>query len=80
MGAIEKCRIETKQAMQSYDSSLIVNLDETRFAPFANSNYSYQYTLEDGSSFPRKEQNQKRVSLYFVASPLIMNLFLLYSS
>ena len=60
MGAIEKCRIETKQAMQSYDSSLIVNLDETRFAPFANSNYSYQYTLEDGSSFPRKEQNQKK--------------------
>ena len=60
MGAIEKCRIETKQAMQGYDSSLIINLDETRFSPYANSNYSYQCTMADGSSFPRKEQNQKK--------------------
>jgi len=60
MNAIEKCRIETKRAMQVYDSSLIVNLDETRFSPYSNSNYSFQCTLKDGSSFPRKEQNQKK--------------------
>ena len=36
--------------------------------------------MKDGSSFPRKEQNQKKVSLYFVAFPLIMNLSPLYSS
>ena len=60
MSAIEKCRIETKQAMQVYDSSLITNLDETRFSPYSNSNYSFQCTMKDGSSFPRKEQNQKK--------------------
>ena len=60
MDAIEKCRNETKQAMQGYDPSLIVNWDETRFAPYSNSNYSYQCTMSDGSSFPRKEQNQKK--------------------
>ena len=60
MNLIKKCRTEAKSAMQGYDSSLVVNLDETRFAPFSNSMYSFQSTMADGSSYPRKEGNQKK--------------------
>ena len=60
MNLIKKCRNEAKSAMQGYDSSLVMNLDETRFAPFCNSMYSFQSTMADGSSYPRKEGNQKK--------------------
>ena len=60
MNLIKKCRNEAKSAMQGYDSSLVVNIDETRFAPFSNSMYSFQSTMADGSAHPRKEGNQKK--------------------
>ena len=60
MNLIKKCRNEAKSAMQGYDSSLVLNLDETRFSPFCNSMYSFQRSMDDGSSYPRKEGNQKK--------------------
>ena len=59
-GQIEKARTLARKAMIGYEDENIVNYDETRFNPWANTNYSFQPTHSDGSAYARTEMDNKK--------------------
>ena len=46
--------------MKGFEIQNVWNYDETRFNPWSNSTYSFQPTYSDGSSYPRKETDEKK--------------------